>query len=268
MPTDQWSDAVSSVSGEHSAFGFLLRRWRRQRGMSQLDLALATGVSGRHLSFVETGRSRPKRALVLTLAEALDIPLRERNELLLAAGLPAAYFEFDYDSAELSVYRSAIAELIENHLPYPALVLNRWGDVVDANRTAFAMFPELVAEQPVNLYQAYLSSDHWKAVIENWSEVAWAAYGHLQGDAARYCGDERMQSLLRFIEDCLKDVPKPANLPSSPSIRTRLNLNGQVLETTTMVARFGPVNDVFLSELRVEMIFPANDNARRFFATF
>lgn len=262
----QLASNIPDQPEQQSAFGYRLRQWRRQRGMSQLDLALEAEISPRHLSFVETGRSRPKRELVLRLAEALEIPLRERNDLLIAAGLPAAYFEEDYDSTELEVYREAIRELISNHQPYPALVLNRWGDVVDGNATAFALFPELVADTPVNLYEAYLSSPRWKAIVENWDEVAWAAHEHLNSDARRYSGDQRMQTLLGFIQDQLKDIPRPDSLPDSPSIRTRLNLGGECLETTTMIARFGPVNDVFLSELRVEMIFPTNDNARRFFA--
>ncbi|MDF0750980.1 helix-turn-helix transcriptional regulator [Marinobacter sp. 71-i] len=257
-----------SRNGERSAFGHKLRYWRRHRGMSQLDLALEAEISPRHLSFIETGRSRPKRELILKLAETLDIPLRERNELLMAAGLPAAYFEEDYHSSELVVYRKAIHELITNHQPYPALVLNRWGDVVDGNATTYLMFPEFRADNPVNLYQTYLSSPKWKELVVNWDEVAWAAYEHLVSDASRYRGDERMQALILEIQDLLRDTPRPDMMPDSPSIRTRLNMGGEILETTTMIARFGPVNDVFLSELRVEMIFPANEGARRFFSQF
>ncbi|PHQ27092.1 transcriptional regulator [Marinobacter guineae] len=266
MTVENRSIDQGSEITEHSAFGHKLRFWRNQKRLSQLELAVEAELSPRHLSFIETGRSRPKRDLVLRLAETLDIPLRERNELLMAAGLPAAYFEEDYESDQLEVYRAAIRELITNHQPYPALVLNRWGDVVDGNATAFMMFPELKADEPVNLYQAYLSSPKWKAVVDNWDEVAWAAYEHLLSDASRYQGDERMQALILEIQELLREIPKPESLPDSPSIRTRLNMGDEILETTTMIARFGPVNDVFLSELRVEMIFPANESARLFFA--
>ncbi|WP_420390791.1 helix-turn-helix domain-containing protein [Marinobacter sp.] len=262
------SEASISQGGGHSAFGHKLRYWRRHRGMSQLGLALEADISPRHLSFIETGRSRPKRDLVLKLAGTLEVPLRERNEMLMAAGLPAAYFEEDYDSKELAIYRKAIHELITNHQPYPALVLNRWGDVVDGNATAFLMFPEFKADPLANLYREYLSSTKWKELVINWDEVAWAAYEHLVNDASRYQGDERMQALIQEVQGLLRNTPRPELMPDSPSIHTRLNMGGDILETTTMIAHFGPVNDVFLSELRVEMIFPANDNARRFFSQF
>ncbi|MFE8070846.1 helix-turn-helix domain-containing protein [Marinobacteraceae bacterium S3BR75-40.1] len=259
--------APAAKQAQVSAFGRQLKQWRKQRRMSQLDLAVEAEISPRHLSFIETGRSRPKRELVLKLAETLDVPLRETNHLLTAAGLPAVYAEQDYDSHALKVYREAVSELINNHAPNPAFVLNRWGDVMHANPTAYRMLPQDSESGPLNLYEAYLFSDHWPHIIDNWPEVAWSAYWYLQKDAERFWGDARMQSLVERVYDLVKELPRPAALGASPSVRTRLNMGGQILETTTMVAHFGPTNDVFLSELRVEMIFPTNPQARTFFET-
>lgn len=250
---------------EQSTFGIQLRRWRKQRGLSQLDLALAAEVSPRNLSFVETGRSRPKRDLILKLADALEIPLRERNSLFLAAGLPAAYEERDFQHEDLDVYRQAISDLITKHEPWPAFVVNRWGDLIDFNAPARKLLPP-DAQPPLNLYESYLFSAYWPGLVENWSEVAWSAYWHLREDAARYWGDERMQALLHRVFQLVQDLPQPSSGSGSPTTRTRLRMGSQIVETTTMVARFGTSQDVLLSELSVEMIFPANEAARVFFA--
>src|SRR4051794_19663101 len=119
---------------DRAPLGTLLRDWRRRRRMSQLDLALEAGVSARHLSFVETRRSRPSRAMVLHLAEQLDVPLRDRNQLLLAAGFAPAYGERGLDAPELGPVRDAIGLVLEGHGPYPAVVVDRWWDLVAANR--------------------------------------------------------------------------------------------------------------------------------------
>ena len=128
-----------------SPAGELLRHWRQQRRRSQLDLALDTGVSARHLSFVETGRARPSSGLLLALADRLDVPLRERNALLLAAGYAPAYPETDLDDAHAQAARESLAHLLAGHEPYPAVVFDRYGDVVLTNR---AVGPLLRAPPP------------------------------------------------------------------------------------------------------------------------
>ena len=129
--------------------GDLLRHWRRTARRSQLDLASASGVSARHLSFVETGRARPSRSLLLHLAEHLEMPLRERNALVLAAGYAPAYAESDLGADHLRSAREALAHLLEGHEPYPALVLDRWGDVLMTNRGVGSLLrgvdPDLLA---------------------------------------------------------------------------------------------------------------------------
>src|SRR3954453_23437174 len=128
------SGRMSAVA-DRVPLGTLLKDWRRRRRLSQLDLALEAGVSARHLSFVETGRSKPSREMVLHLADQLDVPLRDRNQLLLAAGYAPAYGEHAIDAPELAPVRDAIRRVLDGHDPYPALVVDRWWDMVDANRS-------------------------------------------------------------------------------------------------------------------------------------
>jgi transcriptional regulator with XRE-family HTH domain len=142
---------VHDVKNKHG--GELLRQWRQRRRRSQLDLALDAGISARHLSFVETGRSRPSRGLLLALAEQLDVPLRERNTLMLAAGYAPTYAESDLNGEETREARDALARLLAGHEPYPAVVLDRWGDVVLTNGAVGPLLEGVDAEllaAPIN----------------------------------------------------------------------------------------------------------------------
>src|SRR4051812_33944222 len=144
---------VTSSRTTSRGAGDLLRQWRQRRRRSQLDLALDAGISARHLSFVETGRSRPSRGLLLALAEQLDVPLRERNTLMLAAGYAPTYAESDLNGEETRESRDALARLLAGHEPYPAVVLDRWGDVVLTNGAAGPLLEGVDAEllaAPIN----------------------------------------------------------------------------------------------------------------------
>src|SRR5688572_32435775 len=137
-------------------FGQMLQRWRRVRGKSQLGLAIDAAVSPRHVSFVETGRSTPSRDMVLVLAAALQVPLREQNALLLAAGYAPLYRETRLEAPELSTARQALALILEHHAPYPAVVLNRQWDIVTSNEPAQKFFAQLLEgaalpAQPTNV---------------------------------------------------------------------------------------------------------------------
>ena len=142
--------------------GELLRQWRQRRGRSQLDLAVDTGISARHLSFVETGRSQPSRRLLLALAEQLDVPLRERNALMLAVGYAPVYTETDLDSEQMKAARESLERLLAGYEPYPALVTDRWGDIMLKNRATAPLVegvdPTLLS-RPINLYRLALHPD-------------------------------------------------------------------------------------------------------------
>lgn len=182
--------------------GELLRQWRqRRRRRSQLDLALDTGVSARHLSFVETGRSQPSRGLLLALAEQLDVPLRERNALLLAAGYAPTYAQCDLNGAQTRVAREALEDLLAGHEPYPAVVLDRWGDVVLANRAIGPLLDGVdpgLLNPPINVYRLSLHPDGLAPRIHNRTE--WTAHlGHRLTRLARLTGDPRLAELLEEV---------------------------------------------------------------------
>jgi len=205
--------------GTPAGGGELLRQWRQRRRRSQLDLALDTGVSARHLSFVETGRSQPSRGLLLALAEQLEVPLRERNALMLAAGYAPAYAQSDLDSAQTQVARDALEHLLAGHEPYPAVVLDRWGDVVLANRAIGPLLegvdPALLSP-PINVYRLSLHPDGLPPRIHNRTE--WTAHlGHRLTRLARLTGDPRLAVLLEEVRTypgvapVLDDYHEPAS---------------------------------------------------------
>ncbi|GFG53654.1 transcriptional regulator [Mycolicibacterium agri] len=249
--------------------GALLRQWRQRRRRSQLDLALDTGISARHLSFVETGRSRPSRGLLLALAEQLEVPLRERNALMLAAGYAPVYAETDLDSAESQQAREAIERLLAGHEPYPAVVLDRWGDVVLSNRAVGPLLegvdPELLAP-PVNTYRLSLHPKGMISRIRNAEE--WTAHlGHRLTRLARLTGDARLAELLDEIRSYpgVAEVLDDYHEPTTNELLLTLQLDHPAgeLRLISTVTSFGSAHDVTLSELTVESFFPADDATRQ-----
>lgn len=249
--------------------GALLRQWRQRRRRSQLDLALDTGISARHLSFVETGRSRPSRGLVLALAEQLEVPLRERNALMLAAGYAPIYAETDLASEESQLAREAIERLLAGHEPYPAVVLDRWGDVVLSNRAVGPLLegvhPELLAP-PINTYRLSLHPKGMISRIRNRAE--WTAHlGHRLTRLARMTGDPRLVELLDEIRgypsvaEALDDHHEPK--ASELLLTLQLDHPAGELRLHSTVTSFGSPHDVTLSELTVESFFPADDATRQ-----
>src|SRR3954469_21970511 len=167
-----------SVMTARTEVGGLLKEWRHRRRMSQLDLAVEADVSPRHLSFVETGRSRPSRELLLHLAEHLDVPLRDRNTLLLAAGFAPAYRETGLDAGEMAPVRDALEKILAGHEPFPAVIVDRHWNLVSANRPAMAVLtdgvdPDLLAP-PVNALRVSLHPRGMAPRIANLDE--WSAH--------------------------------------------------------------------------------------------
>ncbi len=249
--------------------GALLRQWRQRRRRSQLDLALETGISARHLSFVETGRSRPSRGLLLALAEQLDVPLRERNALMLASGYAPMYAESDLDGAAAANAREAIERLLTGHEPYPAVLLDRWGDVVLTNRAVGALLdgvdPDLLSP-PVNTYRLGLHPKGMVSRIRNPAD--WTAHlGHRLTRLARLTGDARLAELLAEIRtypgvaETLDDLVEPSD--SELLLTLHLDHPAGELRLHSTVTSFGSPHDVTLSELTIESFFPADDSTRQ-----
>lgn len=248
-----------------SAFGSLLRHFRRRLGMSQLELATRVETTTRHLSYVENGRSRPGRDLVLRLAEGLDLPLRARNDLLVAAGLVAEFPANALVSVAAAPYRRAISGVIAALEPFPALVFDLLLNLEQANEAA----RRLLAIRPntrINLLEAFLAPGPGREILENFNELAWSLEARFSHATAHLRGIPELDGLRQRVAGYLKDVPRPprrgvGDLVMCPTFRIR----GQLVRTIGMTLRFGPSRDVTLQELSVDVLYPRDDAADRFF---
>ena len=248
--------------------GDLLREWRQRRHLSQLDLAIEAGVSSRHLSFVETGRARPTSDMILRLAGHLDVPLRDRNKLLLAGGYAPAYLEHALTEPELGSVKQALSSVLKAHEPYPAVIVNRHWELVDANAPT-AMLTEGAAahllEPPVNVLRLSLHPDGMAPRIRDLPQ--WRAHLlarlHRQ---ARATGDP----VLAGLYDELVTYPgAPASaghaghaaLPVIPLSYT--TVDGVELDFISITAVLGTPMDVTVEELAIEAFYPANEQTAK-----
>ena len=242
--------------------GLQLRDWRTRRRMSQLDLALEAGVSARHLSFLETGRSKPSRDMVLRLCEELSIPLRDRNGLLLAAGFAPAYQERPLEAPEMEPVRRAVAQVLTGHEPFPAAVVDRWWNLVAANRNV-SVFLEGVAghllEAPANVFRASLHPEGMAPRIVNLAEWRGHLLDRLRREVAA-TADARLAELLEEVEGYPRPRDSAPPRPPQGAIAVPLVLRhgDRELAFFSTVATFGTPLDVTVSELMIESFFPAN----------
>jgi transcriptional regulator with XRE-family HTH domain len=247
-----------------SPFGARLRQWRAARGVSQLALAVRVGSTPRHLSFLETGRSRPSRQMVLRLGEALDLPLRERNQLLHAAGLPGAYPEAGVHSVDLAPFRAAVESLLAAHMPYPAMVVDGRWNVVFANDASARLYGGDVVG--ANMVRRFLSDPAAaRQAIVNWAEVAWAGLDRLRHQRDRTPLDAQLTELLTLAEAALSGVPRPDMASSDLVVCPWFRVGDRIVKTIGMVARFDSPAEVTLDELRIELAYPLDENSERFF---
>ena len=255
----------TATLGRVTAFGRQLKQWRRQRGLSQLDLAVRANLSQRHVSFIESGRSRPRSNVVHKVAEALDIPLRDRNILLEAAGLASSYPEMSLTDEAFEPFRNAIRQILDSHEPYPAYVINRWWDLIDANAAGHRLFPQ-INDGPINTVDAFLGPGPIRDMIDNFASVGWTFLRRMRREVADSGPDERLQEILERAEAYMKDVPSDVESPGSELVVCpTLRIGDQLIKTVSMVARFGTAREVTLDELRVELVFPRDEVAEAFF---
>ncbi|MFT6556535.1 helix-turn-helix domain-containing protein [Sneathiella sp.] len=250
-----------------SEFGILLRRWRRVHGLSQLDLALAAESSARHISFIETGRSKPSREMVLHLCDVMELPLRERNRLLHAAGFSPAFKESPLDDEALDPIRTVLIKMLENHEPYPATVLNRRFDILMVNKAAQtimgAVGVPMDAQQEVpNALRLALHPNGLRPLIKDWKRAA----GHLIQRAHRQLrGPSEDDPLAQLLEEVLSypDIPTEWRLDdpmldAPPVLPLEFVLGEVTLSWITTITSFGTPQDVTAEEIMIESMFPAN----------
>jgi transcriptional regulator with XRE-family HTH domain len=252
------------MSTDIASVGQLLRSWRELRHLSQLDLALEAEISQKHLSFIESGRSSPSREMVLHLAEQLDVPLRERNAMLLAAGFAPAFRDRPLNDPAFAQVRLSIAQLLRAHEPYPALTFDRQWNVLDANQAIWSLLasvdPELL-KPPVNILRITLHPGGLASQIVNLGE--WRS--HLLERVKRQwrlTRDSELEALLREVGGYKIDANEPdwggTAKPDEIAIPLRLRVSDSVLSFISTVTVFGTALEISLSELALETFYPAD----------
>ena len=243
--------------------GELLRQWRERRRLSQLDLALAAETSARHLSFVETGRARPSRDMLLRLAEQLEVPLRERNHLLLAGGYAPVFGQAPLDAPQMAAVRAALRQVLAGHEPYPAVVVDRAWNLVDANAAVAVLLgptdPALLAP-PANVLRVSLHPDGMAPRIVNLGEWRAHLFGRLRRQVA-LTGDAGLAELLDELRAYPCDQPEPEVEVPGPGdvvVPLRLRHGDRELSFLSIMASFGTPLDVTVAELAIESFFPAD----------
>lgn len=269
-------DVMSRVSrrsepaaGLQNELGPLMRYWRRQRGKSQLEVSLDAGISQRHISFIESGRSIPSRHALLDLAQALDIPLRERNTLLLAAGYAAVYSESPLDAAEMQGLRKPLERMLRQHTPFPAIVLDRYWDVVMSNDDAprlFNCFIDMSARSgPRNMLHLIFDPNGLRPFIVNWEQLAHNLIQRVQRESVGRVVDEKTNELLRALHAYPDVKPEwmtsgPTTIaPHAPVVPLSLAKDDVILNYFSMVTTVGMPQTVSAQELRIECMFPVDD---------
>jgi transcriptional regulator with XRE-family HTH domain len=259
----------SHESTTRYAFGTLLRRWRQRQGFSQLDLAAEANISARHVSFVENGRARPSRDMVKTLVHVLDVPVRSRNELLVAAGFAPIYRETDLESPTMAQAHRALRLMLAQQEPYPAVVVDRLWNIVMTNDAMtkmtdlFLSGAEACEAGAPNLMQLTYHPRGLRRFVVNWEETASAYIQWLHRDVLR-TGDPEIGRLLDTVL-AYPGVPRDLlsfdlSASSMPFLTVELQRDDVRLKFFTTAASFGTAYDITLHELRIECFFPADDS--------
>jgi len=261
--------ARKAQGGAGSAFGPLLRQWRARRRMSQLDLAAEAEISSRHLSFIETGRAGPSREMVGLLAQVLDVPLRDRNALLTAAGYAPIYRETRLEAPAMAQARRALDFILRQQEPYPALVLDRHWNVLDVNegsgrvQQAFLDAAAVAELGPPNAMRLMFHPRAFRPYIVNWEATAASLIQWLHRDALSGFADTETRALLQELLS-YPDVPRhwrtlDLEASTAPFLPIEFSKDELSLRYFTTLTSLGTPHDITLQELRIECFFPADE---------
>ena len=263
----------STRSRRPAAFGTILRQWRARRRMSQLDLAVEAGISSRHLSFIETGRSQPSREMTVLLAGVLDVPLRDRNDLLTAAGFAPIYRETDLAAPAMAQVRRALDFMLKQQEPYPALVLDRRWNVLqvnDGSARVQARFLDIDAAArigPPNAMRLMFHTDGFRPFIANWEATAASLIQWLHRDVMTGVADAETRALLDELLS-YPGVPRhwrtiDLDASTEPFLTIEFRKDDLTLKYFTTLTTLGTPHDVTLQGLRVECFYPADEETER-----
>jgi transcriptional regulator with XRE-family HTH domain len=260
---------LNTMGNRSAPVGEIVRHWRRLNKISQMELALDVEVSSRHLSFVETGRSQPSRALLLRLAGALNLPLRQRNALLLAAGYAPEFSNLGLDADRMALVQQALRRILDKHEPYPALVVNVGYDIImmnDGYRRAAAWFAGADALQKYsNSYRLVFAADGLQPYFREWAVVRHSLLARLFGEATA-SQDSALLALHQELAapEAAADgpqLPSPLEL-SVPVMDVTLEKKGRRARFFSTFTTFGAPLDVTVQELRIESLFPADEETK------
>jgi transcriptional regulator with XRE-family HTH domain len=273
-PSEESAPSQAHARNAASNIGELLRGWRAVRRLTQLELAHDAEISMRHLSYIETGRAQPSREMVLRLAEALEVPLRERNALLLAAGFAPLFRHSRLDTPEMDEARGAVALILEHQNPFPAFVVDRYWNILlenEGTKRLLALFPQCASVLPHNAVRLAFHPEGLRPFIENWEDVAARIIQRVHRASVANPADETMRAFLAELL-AYPDVPNRWRMvdlesPPPPVLTINYGHQGRTLRLFSTVTTFGTPQDIALQELRIECFFPADEATRSAFAT-
>lgn len=245
-----------------SDFGTGLKQWRNQRRISQLDLGLSANVSARHISFLETGRSKPSRSMVLQLCEELEVPRPARNALLVAAGLAPAYVSRELDARDMQPAEDALHWMLQRHDPYPAIAMDRHWVITQLNGMAETLLSGMGLSTGSSLLEAILESPVIQQSVVNLAEVAFHTRTRLRTESAHWGGDPVLDEAADRMTVLIGDVPAHTTGVLPAFVPTTYAFGDMSLSLFSTFAQFGSAEDITLSEIKIEMMFPADDATR------
>jgi transcriptional regulator with XRE-family HTH domain len=254
--------------------GLLLRHWREVRGASQLGLSLDAGISQRHLSFIESGRSAPSRQTLSSIAQSLDVPLRERNAIFLAAGYAPVYSEAPWNANEMQGINRALDRMLRQHDPFPAIVMDRYWNVLNTNESSprfFGSFIDMAARTaPRNMLHLIFDPDGMRPFVVEWETVARSLIQRVYRETVGRVLDEQTRTLLDElfaypgVDASWRLHGSVGSAPNLPMIPMGFNKDGKILSYFSMVTSVGAPQSVAAQELRVESMFPADEETEVF----
>jgi len=244
-------------------FGSLLKEWRQTRKLSQLDLGLSADVSARHISFLETGRARPSRAMVLNLSAVLEAPRDSRNAMLHAAGFAPSYRARGLDEADMLPVKDALEWMLERHMPYPAMVLDRHWTVIRANATAHLLLTQMGLGEGTSLIEALVNGTGLSSIIENWTEVAQHMVQRLRAESAHIGGDACLDAMAARLSQQVGGATLDLSSGSKAVVPTRYRLGDVTLSFFSTMSQFSTAEDIALADWRIEHLFPADEQTRQ-----
>ena len=244
----------------------MLGDWRKKRRFSQLSFGLLADVSPRHISFLETGRAKPSREMVLKLAKFLDMPKTETNRALLLAGFSPAYLTRSPDDIDLAPIHQAITMLLDNHMPYPAIGLDALWNIKMYNAAAVKLLSEAGLGGHTNMIEALIDQTPTQSAIENWDEAIGLLLEHLQTELSSRGDDPQLQNLVQKLSKHYLRYGGTTHIDNTKAvIPTRLKIGAQTISVFSTIVNFSTVQDITLNDLKIELMFPMDEASKAYF---